>query len=60
LGCHHHPLPLPQQPELRSLSYYALRGWGWGVARQLRPRALLRQLVQALLKWAIEGVFLAA
>jgi hypothetical protein len=24
LGCHHHPLPLPQQPELHSLRYYAV------------------------------------
>jgi hypothetical protein len=47
LGCRHHR-PLPQQPELHSLSYYAV---GDEVPLGARfVRTLLRQLAQELLK----------
>jgi hypothetical protein len=45
LGCHHHPLP--QQPELHPLRYYAV---GDEVPLGRFVRTLLRQLVQELLK----------
>jgi hypothetical protein len=45
LGCHHHPLP--QQPELHSLRYYAV---GDEVPLGRFVHTLLRQLVQELLK----------
>jgi hypothetical protein len=48
LGCHHHPLP--QQPELHSLRYYAV---GDEVPLGRFVRTLLRQLVQELLKSSV-------
>jgi hypothetical protein len=50
LGCHHHPLPQQQQPELHSLRYFAV---GDEVPLGRFVRALLRQLVQELLKSSI-------
>jgi hypothetical protein len=55
LGCHRHP-PLPQQPELHSLSYYAA---GDEVPLGRFIRALLRQLVHELLKSGPEFPVLA-
>jgi hypothetical protein len=55
LGCHHHPLP--QQPELHSLRYYAV-GDEVPLGRFVR-RTLLRQLVQELLKSGPEFPVLA-
>jgi hypothetical protein len=59
LGCacvitHHHPLP--QQPELNSLRYYAV---GNEVPSGRFVRTLLRQLVQELLKSGPEFPVLA-
>jgi hypothetical protein len=54
LGCHHHPLP--QQPELHSLRYYAVRD---KVPLGRFARTRLRQLVQELLKSGPEFPVLA-
>ena len=55
LGCHHHPLP--QQPKLHSLCYYAVRD---EVPLGRFVRTLLRQLVQELLKSGPEFPVLAS